>query len=682
MADFELYTYQKEVVERALLGENTIIWLPTGGGKTRAAVYVAQKHLETTLNAKVVVLVNKVHLVDQHFTKEFKPHLGRNYTLVPVSGESDEKDFFGNVVRDSDLVICTAQILYNALTNMEKAKHVELSDITLLIIDECHHTHKDSVYNKIMGCYVEKKLKGQQKLPQILGLTASPGTGGARILEMAVEHVLQICANLDSAIVSTKNNTSELKNKVPRPIKTFDIVDKRPEDPLGDHLKWMMQQIHEYMNLPPDFRLRECGTQEYEADVVVLEQRGVKESNRLLAQCALHLRQYNDALLINDTLRMTDAYRSLEDFYNTKFNTEIDGTDFFLVGLFQENQMELKNLARDSRYENPKMFKLESTLLKQFGPGVRSRGILFSKTRKSVHCLHDWVLTNEALQKAGIKSAILTGAGNGIGYMTQNAQADTIRNFRNGTLNLLISTSVAEEGLDIPECNLVVRYGLLTNEIAQQQASGRARARDSQYSVVAQTGGREVRRELTNEYLEELTGKAIAVVQDMNLHEFRRNITELQTQAVISRKLSESRTTARRSLNTAASIQFLCRNCFKPVASGSDIKLVDNVHYVNVNPDFKRHYKVGGQVVLERSFEDWEPGRTISCNNGNCNKEWGFEMKYKEIALLPNMAIKHFALDTPDGRKTVKKWKDVTFTVENFSFKEYCEENYPDTFDD
>ncbi|XP_038560505.1 probable ATP-dependent RNA helicase DHX58 [Micropterus salmoides] len=682
MADFELYTYQKEVVERALLGENTIIWLPTGGGKTRAAVYVAQKHLETTLNAKVVVLVNKVHLVDQHFTKEFKPHLGRNYTLVPVSGESDEKDFFGDVVRDSDLVICTAQILYNALTNMEKAKHVELSDITLLIIDECHHTHKDSVYNKIMGCYVEKKLKGQQKLPQILGLTASPGTGGARILETAVEHVLQICANLDSAIVSTKNNTSELKNKVPRPIKTFDIVDKRPEDPLGDHLKWMMQQIHEYMNLPPDFRLRECGTQEYEADVVVLEQRGVIESNRLLAQCALHLRQYNDALLINDTLRMTDAYRSLEDFYNTKFNTEIDGTDFFLVGLFQENQMELKNLARDSRYENPKMFKLESTLLKQFGPGVRSRGILFSKTRKSVHCLHDWVLTNEALQKAGIKSAILTGAGNGIGYMTQNAQADTIRNFRNGTLNLLISTSVAEEGLDIPECNLVVRYGLLTNEIAQQQASGRARARDSQYSVVAQTGGREVRRELTNEYLEELTGKAIAVVQDMKLHEFRRNITELQKQAVISRKLSESRTTARRSLNTAASIQFLCRNCFKPVASGSDIKLVDNVHYVNVNPDFKRHYKVGGQVVLERSFEDWEPGRTISCNNGNCNKEWGFEMKYKEIALLPNMAIKHFALETPDGRKTVKKWKDVTFTVENFSFKEYCEENYPDTFDD
>lgn len=81
--------------------------------------------------------------------------------------------------------------------------------------------------------------------------------------------------------------------------------------------------------------------------------------------------------------------------------------------------MELKKLARDSRYENPKMFKLESVLLKQFGPSVKSKGILFSKTRKSTHCLNEWVLTNKALKEAGIRAAILTGAGNGITYMTQ-----------------------------------------------------------------------------------------------------------------------------------------------------------------------------------------------------------------------------------------------------------------------
>lgn len=70
----------------------------------------------------------------------------------------------------------------------------------------------------------------------------------------------------------------------------------------------------------------------------------------------------------------------------------------------------------------------------------------------------------------------------------------------------------------------MVRYGLLTNEIAQQQASGRARAQNSQYSVVAQAGGREERREKINEDLEELTGKAIAKVQEMSPQQFYREV--------------------------------------------------------------------------------------------------------------------------------------------------------------
>ncbi|KAF3707689.1 putative ATP-dependent RNA helicase DHX58 [Channa argus] len=55
----DLCAYQGEDVEWALQRDNIIIWLPTGGGKTCAAVYVAKRHLETTTQAKVVVLVNK-----------------------------------------------------------------------------------------------------------------------------------------------------------------------------------------------------------------------------------------------------------------------------------------------------------------------------------------------------------------------------------------------------------------------------------------------------------------------------------------------------------------------------------------------------------------------------------------------------------------------------------------------
>lgn len=56
-------------------------------------------------------------------------------------------------------------------------------------------------------------------------------------------------------------------------------------------------------------------------------------------------------------------------------------------------------------------------------------------------------------------------------FSPQNEQQDVIALFRSGELNLLFSTSVAEEGLDIPECNIVVRYGLMTNEIAMVQVA-------------------------------------------------------------------------------------------------------------------------------------------------------------------------------------------------------------------
>lgn len=63
------------------------------------------------------------------------------------------------------------------------------------------------------------------------------------------------------------------------------------------------------------------------------------------------------------------------------------------------------------------------------------------------------------------------------------------------------------------------------------------------------------------------------------------------------------------------------------------------------------------------------------------SQEWGYEIKYKKIALMPNLAIKNFALETPDGRITVKKWKDVPFPVQDFNFYQYCQDKYPDILD-
>lgn len=79
--------------------------------------------------------------------------------------------------------------------------------------------------------------------------------------------------------------------------------------------------------------------------------------------------------------------------------------------------MELKLLAQDMDFENPKLIRLEQTLLEQFKKP--SKCIIFSKTRQATRCLLEWVLENTKLMNAGIKAAILVGAGPGDTHMTQ-----------------------------------------------------------------------------------------------------------------------------------------------------------------------------------------------------------------------------------------------------------------------
>ncbi len=70
-------------------------------------------------------------------------------------------------------------------------------------------------------------------------------------------------------------------------------------------------------------------------------------------------------------------------------------------------------------------------------------------------------------------------------------QVLTMMDFRKGKLNCLFATSVAEEGLDIPDCNLVIRFDLYTTLIQYIQSRGRARHTNSRYIHMCEDGNQE-----------------------------------------------------------------------------------------------------------------------------------------------------------------------------------------------
>ncbi|KAB0397689.1 hypothetical protein E2I00_019138 [Balaenoptera physalus] len=593
----ELRPYQWEVIMPALEGKNIIIWLPTGSGKTRAAAYLAKRHLETVDGAKVVVLVNRVHLVTQH-CEEFSSMLGRRWTITTLSGDMGPRAGFGHVARRHDLLICTAELLQKALTSLEEEEHVELNAFSLLVVDECHHTHKDTVYNVILSRYLELKFQRTRPLPQVLGLTASPGTGGASTLDGAIDHVLQLCANLDTwRIMSPQDYRSQLQEHSRQPCKQYDLCHRRTQEPFGDMLKELMDQIHDHLEMP-ELR-RDFGTQTYEQQV---EQRVY----------ALHL--------------------------------HLSPAPLFWAFL-ADHKNELAHLATRGP-ENPKLAMLEEILQKQFRSPDSPRGIIFTRTRQSAHSLLLWLQQQPGLQTVDIRPQLLIGAGNSsqsaqMIQMTQRDQQEVIQKFRTGTLNLLVATSVAEEGLDIPQCNVVVRYGLLTNEISMVQARGRARASQSVYSFVAAQGSRELKRELTNEALETLMERAVAAVQEMDQAKYQDRIQDLQRAALVKRAAQAAQ------------------------RERSRVPTTSTIYYtISHEP-----------VVINRVFKDWRPGGVISCRN--CGEGWGLQMIYKSVK-LPVLKVRSLLLETPQGRVQSKKWSRVPFTVPDFDYVQHCAQSLAD----
>ncbi|XP_012729491.2 interferon-induced helicase C domain-containing protein 1 [Fundulus heteroclitus] len=682
-----LRDYQMEVARPALEGENIIICLPTGSGKTRVAVYITQKHLDRRRAegkpGKVVVLVNKIPLVEQHFATEFSPHLKPTYKVERVSGDSQLKISFTKIVERNDIIICTAQILENYLerANSGEDEGVKLSDLTLIVIDECHHTQKGGVYNHIMMRYLKQKhknlkLKKEQKetvqLPQILGLTASPGVGGANTLNKAEEHILRICANLDASKIMTRSIGKDKKEQR----KSILTVEPRREDPFGCVIKTIMHDIHAHAQLSPTCEL---GSQNYEQWAVQEERQAAKKGDQTVRVCAEHLRRYNEGLILSNTIRMCDALSFLNKFHgeqmkkktapDEELNIQITPTERFLFKLFQDNKEELEKLAQDPSYENDSLSKLRTKILHEFSSRKEARGIIFTKTRHSAISLSQWIQENPKFADIGVKPSHVIGGGDQSDTkpMTAAEQKDVLKKFKSGELNLLIATTVAEEGLDIPDCNFVIRYGHVTNEIAMIQSQGRGRAEDSTYTVVDVKNSGVAEKECVNEYREEMMNKAIQKIKARNQPEYNKQITEYQIQAIMEERVRLVKQKKKAvKIESPSAVTFSCRNCNQDVCSGEDIQMIENMHSVNVSPQFSELFTQRENIALQERRLDYETNGVIACKA--CGQNWGSMMMYRGIE-LPCLHVKNFVVNI-NGKKNsnYNKWSELPVKFPAFDY--------------
>ncbi|CAH3018864.1 unnamed protein product [Porites evermanni] len=386
--ELELREYQKELAEPAIKGKNTIICAPTNSGKTYVAIEIAKRHLErfdsdseqsasSNTNRKegrVVFIVSTVNLVLQQKDR-FAYFLAGKYSVGEISGANSTDIPLKYLLQSNNVVVMTAQILVNALNSKNKEERVELKDISLLLFDECHHAHKEHPYNNIMEKYLALQAQPgyQHSLPQIVGLTASLGTGKASSVDRAEEHIILVSANLDAEAISTvRKNQAELKKYANVPERATHHVEKNKQDPFEKIVSKVMVQIEGRLKKmrgksfkagPPD-----KGSQQYRQWVEEFYKDAVAAGDRYLVTYTEHLREYHISLTLNSNTRMKNARSYLQKYFGSLDREKFTDIDEILEKLFYKAMEALDKFIEKNggEPENPKLTRLKELLLENY----------------------------------------------------------------------------------------------------------------------------------------------------------------------------------------------------------------------------------------------------------------------------------------------------------------------------
>ncbi|KAG2547662.1 hypothetical protein PVAP13_9KG468200 [Panicum virgatum] len=441
--------YQLEALERAVAG-NTVAFLETGAGKTLIAVLLLRAYAHRLRSAPppcfAVFLVPTVVLV------------GQQARVIEAHTDLRVKQFYGEMGVDfwsadtwraaavgAEVLVMTPQILLDNLRH----SFFRLRDILLLIFDECHHARGNHPYASILKEFYHPQLNSRPSdpIPRIFGMTAS----------------LINSKDLQRARYSVQ--ISDHENIMNAKVYTVDS-----ESALSQYIPFAKTRIVQYddSSIP---------SQLYSHTVSCVK--------KLEAKAAEVLQSYKESCL---------------SFWGEKLDEQVEGF--------------VRNYAKDVYND------LSETILKMAKRGIQRHigedlaadlqdGLLTSKVHFLIKSLLEYrhmqdlrcivfverVITSMILESLLSTIDQMSGwivrymAGNagqncGLQHQSRNKHMDIIDSFRRGKVHLIIATQILEEGLDVPSCNLIVRFDPSTTVRSFIQSRGRARKPNSDYVLL------------------------------------------------------------------------------------------------------------------------------------------------------------------------------------------------------
>src|SRR3989338_749406 len=449
--EIESRVYQEVLVASALTNGNTMIVAPTGLGKTNIAAMVIAKTLKDNPESKILMLAPTKPLVLQH-EKSLKRVLNVTEDKFATFTGAVTPGLRQGLWNQKQVIIATPQSIENDVYN----DNISLKDVALIVFDEAHRAVQGYSYVYIAESYLKKN-----KRPFILALTASPGASKEKIQE--------ICANLYIQNVEIK---TEQDQDVIGYVQDKTVVWKEidfPEDfkniqrLFDEHITQLFTQLKD-MNLTLNYQTRGIN----KADLLKLQQYLLKIRNKnpnayKALSVSAALMKMNHA----KELFETQGLQPLRKYFRRLENDTTKASKAILEDLKIQKARVLVDRLYNNNQDHPKIKALVETAKQELE--TADKIIVFAHYRGMTKHLEN------LLKKEGIESHQFIGQatrGNDKGF-TQKKQAEILDKFRAGEFSILITTSVGEEGLDLPEVDTVMFYEPVPSEIRSIQRSGR-----------------------------------------------------------------------------------------------------------------------------------------------------------------------------------------------------------------
>ena len=459
----EARAYQLEAVDVAL-SSSTLLVLPTAAGKTAVAWMAIAEMLERT-NGWALMIAPTAALVKQHFD-DLELVFDKDSTKpISMSGAipPSKREGMWNKGR---LVVSTPQVVRNDVNR----GLLDLSDCCLLIIDEAHHSTGERAEAQVADLYLELANE-----PLILGMTASPGSN--------TEKVQEICNRLRVGRIHLR--TSE-DNMLSEHLANLDIEELKVRVPdeireLAEPLvRWQESIVERERRLgryvmPGAVTHRGLANAMERANLAV--RRGQADAYGSMSRIGLAMSLHH---LINHLL--CQGLAAAKEFLDRKETGE-DAEKKNTRNLLRDSRI---RSLRDSLAEMPESHSKVGAVRRLVRERIRrdpeSRIIVFATYRDTVSALETALLNLKDVRPIQFIGQSKRASGTGL---TPKQQVERIESFRAGDGNVLIATSVGEEGLDIPTADLVIFYEPVASEIRTIQRRGRTgRQRDGDVVVL------------------------------------------------------------------------------------------------------------------------------------------------------------------------------------------------------